>query len=128
MDRREFLYCVACAGAAALAGCETPGRGKEDGPAAAEGKTLMKLAPCGLDCNICPQRPKDCDGCHVESDHLWCADCKTRVCCKFQRKLDNCSLCGDFPCPTISAFGNDQYEHHRAAVRTLHQLRAHAAG
>jgi hypothetical protein len=84
----------------------------------------MKLACCGLDCESCAQRPKDCDGCHAEGDHLWHADCKIRVCCKFEKKLDNCSLCREFPCEVISAFGSDKWAHHRAAVKRLHELRA----
>jgi hypothetical protein len=83
----------------------------------------MELAPCGLDCDACPQKPKDCDGCHADSDHLWHADCKIRVCCKFERKLDNCSLCQAFPCQTISAFGSDKWPHHRAAVEKLCGMR-----
>ena len=83
----------------------------------------MELAPCGLDCNACEQRPKHCDGCHAESNHLWRADCKIRGCCKFERKLDNCSLCKDSPCRIISAFGSDKWPHHRAAVERLHELR-----
>ncbi len=83
----------------------------------------MKLAPCGLDCDKCPQRPQHCDGCHAEGNHLWHADCGIRVCCKFDRKLDNCSQCAQFPCQRIQAFGSDKWAHHRAAVQHLHDLR-----
>jgi hypothetical protein len=89
---------------------------------------MMKLACCGLDCNKCDLRPKDCDGCHAESDHLWHADCKIRLCCKLERKLDNCSLCKDFPCPTIRAFGSDKWAHHRAAFQRLEKMRGERSG
>jgi hypothetical protein len=83
----------------------------------------MNLAPCGIDCNTCKQRPKDCDGCHAQSDHLWCSDCKIRVCCLFDKKLDNCSLCGEFPCQAILAFESDKWVHHRKAVKRLREMR-----
>ncbi len=88
----------------------------------------MKLAPCGLDCDACPQKPEKCDGCHAESEHLWEADCKIRVCCKLERKLDNCSLCQTFPCQIISAFGSDKWAHHREAVQKLRAMRAEQTG
>lgn len=88
----------------------------------------MKLAACGLDCDTCPQKPEKCDGCHADSQHLWHADCTIRVCCKFEKHLDNCSLCATFPCERILAFGSDKWPHHRAAVRTLHALKARPSG
>lgn len=83
----------------------------------------MKLAPCGLDCDVCKLKPKDCDGCHAETAHLWHSDCGIRVCCKFEKKLDNCSLCATFPCEKITAFGSDKWAHHRAAVKKLRDMR-----
>ncbi len=88
----------------------------------------MKLAPCGIDCDACSLKPKECDGCHAESDHLWHADCGKRVCCLFQRKLDNCSLCTDFPCRQILDFEADKYPHHRAAIKRLREMRAAGGG
>ena len=88
----------------------------------------MDLAPCGLDCRACPQRPERCDGCHAESDHVWAADCRIRVCCKFEKKLRNCSQCADFPCQLIVAFADDQWEHHTAAVGRLREMRATRVG
>jgi len=83
----------------------------------------MKLAPCGLDCDACNMKPKDCDGCHADSDHVWDSDCKMRVCCRFQRKLDNCSLCADFPCQSILDFEADKWAHHTAAVKRLREMK-----
>ncbi len=82
----------------------------------------MLLAPCGLDCDGCNLEPESCDGCHAESDHLWCSDCGIRVCCKFDRKLSNCSECGDFPCDKVIAFESAQYAHHTLAVKRLREL------
>jgi len=84
----------------------------------------MELAPCGLDCDVCPQKPEHCDGCHAEGDHLWHADCKLRVCCKFEKGLSNCALCDGFPCLTLTDFENDRWAHHTAAVQRLRALRA----
>ena len=92
------------------------------------GRKTVMLAPCGLDCDACSQKPKDCDGCHAEGDHLWHADCAIRVCCKFEKRLANCSLCDEFPCERVAAFGNDKWAHHRAAVERLRELRAARGG
>ena len=86
----------------------------------------MELAPCGMDCAACPQKPENCDGCHAESDHLWSGDCRIRVCCKFEKHLSNCSLCADFPCPTILEFESDKWDHHKVAVQTLRGLQEKA--
>ena len=86
----------------------------------------MKLAPCGIDCGRCPERPKNCDGCHAESDHLWSADCRIRVCCKFERGLSNCSACTDFPCQVILDFESDKWDHHTEAVGRLRGMRQKA--
>jgi len=83
----------------------------------------LKLAPCGIECDRCNLRPEKCDGCHADTDHQWHADCGIRVCCRFQKRLDNCAQCDGFPCERIKAFGSDKYEHHRAAVERLHELR-----
>ena len=84
----------------------------------------MRIAPCGIDCDACPLKPKDCDGCHAQSDHLWHADCEKRVCCLQKKKLDNCSLCDEFPCPRIIAFENDKWAYHKAGVARLRSLKA----
>lgn len=83
----------------------------------------MELAPCGIDCDACPQKPGLCDGCHAESDHLYCSDCKIRVCCKFDKRLSNCAECYCFPCKIVLDFEGDKYDHHTAAVRRLRDLR-----
>ncbi|MCJ7544987.1 MAG: DUF3795 domain-containing protein [Phycisphaerae bacterium] len=87
---------------------------------------MMKLAPCGLDCNACKLRPKECDGCHATSDHVWCGDCAIRLCCISRKKMDNCSVCDEFPCQAVLEFEADTYKHHAAAVRHLREMRGNA--
>ena len=82
----------------------------------------MKLAPCGLVCDTCSEYLGNCDGCHADSVHLWDADCPIRTCCKFEKKLSNCSLCEEFPCNTILEFESDQWDHHTTAVAKLRQM------
>lgn len=84
----------------------------------------MPIAPCGLDCDACPQKPEQCDGCLSDSDHVWCADCAIRVCCRFEKKLPDCSFCDAFPCRTILNFENDKYDHHTATVQHLRERKA----
>lgn len=91
---------------------------QSDGP-----REAMELAPCGLDCDDCGQKPEHCDGCHADSDHLWHADCAIRVCCKFDKQLSNCSQCDGFPCERILSFEADRWDHHTAAVACLRHLR-----
>ena len=83
----------------------------------------MEIAPCGIDCDTCDQKPNHCDGCHALSDHLYCPDCEIRVCCLFDRKLSNCSECSDFPCRSILDFEADPWDHHTAAVKRLRRMR-----
>ena len=108
------------------------------------------IAPCGIICTDCSiyqaaldrqkaeeltrrwqeQGRKDarpewfkCKGCHGDDELVWSEDCKIRECCKKDRKLENCSLCGQFPCDLILEFENDAYAHHKAAVARLRSMR-----
>jgi len=106
------------------------------------------LAPCGLTCTECsvyiaardPQKAEElakqwqqydknakpewfkCRGCHGDDEFVWGDDCKIRLCCIKTKKLDNCSLCNDFPCQLILDFENDEHEHHTQAVAYLRRL------
>lgn len=84
----------------------------------------MRLAPCGLDCDACAQKPEHCDGCQAEGGRLWCADCAIRTCCKIERGLNNCSECGSFPCRIVLDFEADGWAHHAAAIANLRRLSA----
>ena len=65
------------------------------------------MASCGLACAVCSA--PDCPGCAMKG----CQDaatCEIRKCC-FERHLDGCHACGDFPCdadmfkkPRVRAF------------------------
>lgn len=64
-----------------------------------------KLAPiCGLVCSCCPYLGAQCPGCgHVEGRPFWAASlasgtCPLYECCRNQRRLEHCGLCGEFPC------------------------------
>ena len=107
------------------------------------------LAPCGLTCTDCEiytaaQDPKKaeelaiewqkfdknakpewfkCRGCHGEDELVWDGGCDIRECCIKIKKLDNCSLCDDFPCEHILNFENDEHDHHTAAVANLRKIR-----
>ena len=63
-----------------------------------------------------------CRGCHGPDELVWSGDCKIRACCKKDKGLANCSLCGQFPCDLITAFENDQYPHHKVAVANLREM------
>ena len=83
----------------------------------------MELAPCGLDCGACPQKPESCDGCHADNGRVWSSRCGIRICCKSDKGLGNCSQCAEFPCQTILAFEQDKWDHHTQAVGRLRRLR-----
>ncbi len=85
------------------------------------------LAPCGLDCDACPQKPGKCDGCHSEDGRVWDAECRIRMCCKYAKGLDNCAACGAFPCQVILDFESDEWPHHTEAVKRLRAIRARSA-
>src|SRR4030042_739634 len=92
------------------------------------------LSMCGLDCAACPAfiahqtndealrektaaewsqqfhvefKPADinCVGClTVQGAHIGhCSECEIRK-CGLPRKVNNCALCSDYPCQTISNF------------------------
>lgn len=64
-------------------------------------KRYNKLAPCGVYCGACPSFNKSCKGCSSEDTHQnrkskW--GCKIRNCCYYEKKLDYCAYCDQFPC------------------------------
>jgi len=94
----------------------------------------MKTAMCGLDCSVCPAfiahqtgdralqektakewkaafhfdfTPEmvDCVGCTTaEGVHIGhCSECEIRK-CGTAKKVDNCAVCADYPCPIIAGF------------------------
>jgi hypothetical protein len=108
------------------------------------------LAPCGIICTDCSiykaamnreeaealaKRWRDagnkeansqwfnCRGCFGPDEFVWSEDCGIRKCCLKVKHLDNCSLCGGFPCELIIKFENDPYPHHKTAVANLRKMR-----
>ena len=95
------------------------------------------VTPCGLDCYSCPIRLRTdeelaywqsqnvdpdkirCDGCRSdrEGDH-WAPKCKILQCCVYEKGLEFCAQCSDFPCHSLEEWGRE-YEHHAKAVETL---------
>ena len=96
---------------------------------------------CGIDCNKCPIHLRTegvlnywknqnidldkirCNGCKSNRDERhWSPDCEILNCCVYEKKFDNCSFCGDFPCPTLQDWANE-YEHHLEALKHLKKQR-----
>lgn len=109
------------------------------------------IAPCGIDCMPCPiRRAADdpefravfteearkswapdatedwwrCQGCRGDDSVCWGDGCGIRHCCLEERKLQDCSWCGDFPCRLILDFEEDEHGHHTAAVGNLRRMRS----
>ena len=53
-----------------------------------------------------PPEEINCDGCFasdgVQISH--CAECEIRRCSQQTHEIDNCGLCGEYPCGTIGEF------------------------
>lgn len=110
----------------------------------------MRIAPCGIDCAACSIRRAAndpdfaenlaaewrvtehpaaqaewfrCQGCRGPAELVWGEDCAIRACCIGEKQHADCSHCGEFPCPTITAFGSDGAPHHARAFENLKQMR-----
>jgi hypothetical protein len=55
---------------------------------------------------VIPVEEINCDGCHasdgVQISH--CGECDIRRCCQGVHGLENCGLCGDYPCEKVEKF------------------------
>ncbi len=99
------------------------------------------FTPCGLDCHGCPirlrtdeeldywrQRNVDtekirCDGCRSDrTGNHWAPECKILQCCVYEKALEFCAQCSDFPCGSLKEWGQE-YEHHSDAVERLREMR-----
>ena len=66
---------------------------------------IDELAPCGVYCGACPSFNKTCKGCgsdDKEQDRCSKWSCKIRNCCYYDKKLDYCAYCEQFPCKIIN--------------------------
>jgi hypothetical protein len=97
--------------------------------------------PCGLDCygcsirlrveeelncwadqNVDPEKIR-CGGCRSErSENHWSPGCKILQCCVYERGLEFCVQCLDFPCQIMGDWGKE-YEHHAQAVADLKAMK-----
>ncbi len=63
---------------------------------------------CGIYCGSCGFLGQQCKGCgHEEGKPFWALGvpggvCPLYDCCRNQKRLEHCGLCGDFPCKTFS--------------------------
>lgn len=104
-------------------------------------KSRNSLTPCGLDCARCSihlrteeeleywrkqsvdLRKIRCDGCRSDRQGAhWSPDCKILQCCVYDKGLEFCAQCGDFPCSTIKEWIGG-YKHHGEAVARLMQMK-----
>ncbi len=113
--------------------------GREDGTL-----ELRQDSFCGLNCGACPvglanlrddrgaleemarqwgRNPDDlvCGGCKGDVTAAFCSRCGMRL-CAMGKGLDFCFQCGDYPCPEISAFRNDEAPHHSVIFRNLRSI------
>jgi hypothetical protein len=96
------------------------------------------IAACGLDCTVCDirlatddpeiaQRTADwfhtelgiklkledvrCEGCKGDRAKHWSPDCWTLQCCVYDKGLEFCYQCEDFPCQKLNdwAEGSERY-------------------
>ena len=99
------------------------------------------FTPCGLDCSSCSihlRTPEElnywrkqkvdldkirCDGCRSDRKYNhWSPDCKILNCCVYERGLEFCFQCEDFPCKKIEEWGKE-FKHHERAVKRLHEMK-----
>lgn len=99
------------------------------------------LTPCGLDCFNCSIRLRTdeelnywrsrnvdtdkirCDGCRSDrGGHHWSPQCRILQCCVYDKKLEFCAECPEFPCSSIETWGR-AYDHHAKAVERLKEMK-----
>ncbi len=82
------------------------------GASARPTKRYPTIAPCGLDCGLCPRYytagPSRCPGCAGPGFFEKHPGCSFITCCVRDRKLEACGECADFPCAKFKAA--EEYE------------------
>ncbi|MCH4888601.1 DUF3795 domain-containing protein [Acidaminobacter sp. JC074] len=64
---------------------------------------------CGIVCSDCEYKEKmNCGGCISIENPFW-GTCDVKACCE-KKNLDNCGMCGDFPCDLLNKFSYDEQE------------------
>ena len=101
-----------------------------------------RFAVCGIDCMSCSihlrteeelnhWRDKNadldkiaCNGCRSDRNAChWSGDCAMLNWCLFEKKLDFCGECPEFPCKKVATWAGE-WEHHRIAVDRMKQMNA----
>jgi hypothetical protein len=72
--------------------------------------------------NVDPEKVR-CDGCRTDrKGRHWSPDCEILQCCVYDRKLEFCSQCPDFPCPALEEWSRVN-EYHAQAVENLKKMK-----
>jgi hypothetical protein len=103
--------------------------------AAAPLKRYPTIAPCGLDCGLCPRyytagksRCPGCCGPDFASKH---PSCSFITCCVKKQRLETCGECPEFPCAKFKsveeyrAAESSSYPPARKMLPNLHFIRRH---
>lgn len=96
---------------------------------------------CGLDCMNCSIHLRTeeelnywrnqnvdlnnvaCKGCRSDrNDCHWSGDCTLLDCCYYEKKMDFCGECSDFPCNKALEWVGEM-EHHRKAVEKMKRMK-----
>jgi hypothetical protein len=98
-------------------------------------KTYPTIAPCGLDCGLCPRyytvSTSRCPGCCAPEFFDTHPSCSFITCCVKKRNLEVCAECPDFPCPKFKSIEEYQalettaYPPYRKMVPNLRFIREH---
>lgn len=68
------------------------------------------------------ERSMFCKGCHGDSTIHWDAECWILKCCVYEKGLQNCSECGDFPCERLVEWSK-QRKVYGEALQRLKEMR-----
>ena len=73
----------------------------------------QNVDPNGIACNGCRSDRNDCH---------WSRDCTLLDCCFYEKKMDFCGECSDFPCNKVLEWIGEM-EHHRIAVEKMKRMK-----
>jgi len=87
--------------------------------------------PDKVACNGCRSNTNACLGVEYPYDSLrgtgvindWGKDCVLLNCCIYEKGLDFCGECSDFPCDKVTEWAGE-WEHHRTAVEKMKEMKA----
>ncbi len=98
-------------------------------------KRYPTIAPCGLDCGLCPRYYTEgksrCPGCCGEDFALKHPNCSFITCCVKQHGLETCGECAEFPCDKFERVKNfkgpesSSYAPHSKMLPNLYFVQEH---